>query len=212
MFRFENISLSFNHTVVIKDLSFQVGAKEKVLLYGKSGIGKTTILRLLLGFERLQEGAIYFNEERLNDKNIWDLRKRVAYVSQDLDIGGGNVLELIKMIFTYKTNVHTPLEENKLYELLTFFRLPKTVLNEGYETLSGGEKQRIALIIALLLKRDIFLLDEVTSALDMELKKKVINLFIRQKDWTVIAIAHDEHWFKAPGMKIVNIGVKNVNP
>jgi len=206
MIRFENLEVTFNNNTIIKNLNFDVAKGDKLLIYGKSGIGKTTIFRLLLGFEKIQKGSIYFLGKPLNEKTVWELRKKIAYVSQDLDIGGGNVFNLIRNIFSYKTNINVPFDKERLKELLSFFRLKKDILDDDYEKLSGGEKQRIALIIAILLNRDIFLLDEATSALDNELKEKVIEYFIGNKNWTVLAIAHDRHWLNQPGLKIIKIG------
>jgi putative ABC transport system ATP-binding protein len=72
--------------------------------------------------------------------------------------------------------------------------LEKDILDKNFENLSGGEKQRIGILIALLLERDIFLLDEATSALDSELKKKVVDHFLKHEEWTLFIISHDREW------------------
>ena len=89
---------------------------------------------------------------------------------------------------------------------MDFLRLPASVLDDEYEKLSGGEKQRIAILIALLLKRNIFLLDEVTSFLDAELKKKIITFFTQNREWTVLAISHDPDWLDADNIKVIRLG------
>ena len=76
--------------------------------------------------------------------------------------------------------------------------------------LSGGEKQRIGILIALMLGRDIFLLDEATSALDSELKKRVVDNFLKHEDWTVFIISHDKEW-ERNGVEIVEIGKENLS-
>ncbi|MCK4941335.1 ATP-binding cassette domain-containing protein, partial [candidate division WOR-3 bacterium] len=76
---------------------------------------------------------------------------------------------------------------------------------ENFEKLSGGEKQRILIVIALLLKRSVFLLDEVTSALDSELKEKVRDFFLKGDDWTVMVISHDKDWLERPELKVINL-------
>ncbi len=211
MIRFENISVKFNDDYLIKDLTFTVEKGEKFLIYGQSGIGKTTIFRLFLGFEFPQSGKIYFEKKVLDVKAVWDIRQRVAYVSQNLDIGSGNVSRLIQHVFSYKSNAHIVLRDERLKELLSFFRLKESILREDFEKLSGGEKQRIAIIIAVLLDRNIFLIDEATSSLDIELKERVIKYFIENKDWTVLAISHDTDWFNRPGLKVVNLDKQYVH-
>jgi putative ABC transport system ATP-binding protein len=90
--------------------------------------------------------------------------------------------------------------------LFAFFDLPLKILKEDYVNLSGGEKQRIALIVALLLKRDIFLLDEATSSLDRELKLRVIDFFTHRPEWTVLSISHDQDWLTARGLTVLKAG------
>ncbi len=211
MIRFENIDIKFNDRYLLKNVSFNVEKGDKFLIYGQSGIGKTTIFRLLLGFEFPQCGNIYFEEKMLDVKTVWDIRKKVAYVSQNLDIGSGKVSQLIRNAFSYKTNAYINIESNKIKELFSFFRLKENILNENFEKLSGGEKQRIAIITALLLNREIFLLDEATSSLDIELKDKVIEYFTKNKPWTVLAISHDKDWLNHPGLKIINLDKHNAD-
>lgn len=203
--RFKKICVEFNDSYVLQNVDFTVEQGDKVLIYGESGIGKTTVFRLLLGFEQPSHGSIFFHEKRLDARTAWDIRKRIAYVSQDLDIGSGTVANVIKNVFAYKANSSISEYDVKLKNYLTLLRLKPAILHEPYEKLSGGEKQRIAIIIALLLERTIFFLDEVTSSLDEELKNKVIQYFTQNNDWTVLSISHDRTWFNTQGMKVITL-------
>ncbi len=205
MIRFENINVKFNDDFLIKDLSFTVEKGEKFLIYGQSGIGKTTIFRLLLGFEFPHTGKIYFEDKVLDVKTVWDIRQKVAYVSQNLDIGGGNVSRLIQRVFSYKSNAHITVSDERLKELISFFRLKENILSENFEKLSGGEKQRIAIIISVLLDRNIYLIDEPTSSLDIEMKEKVIKYFVENRAWTVLVISHDMDWLNRSELRVVNL-------
>lgn len=206
MIRFENVHIQFKDTALLQDLTFTIEQGGKVLFYGKSGIGKTTIFRLMLGFEQAQKGTIYFNDHPLDAKTVWDIRQKTAYVSQDPDIGSGRVRTMLDMIFSFRANHPAGLDIDILPELMDFLRLPASVLDDEYEKLSGGEKQRIAILITLLLKRNIFLLDEVTSSLDAELKKKIIEFFTQSKEWTVLAISHDPDWLDANNINVIRLG------
>ena len=203
--RFENVTVQFKRKILFERLNFEVKRGEKLLVYGRSGEGKTTIIRLLLGFECPREGRIFFEDQLLNRKTVWDVRRKIAYVSQNLDIGAGRVIKLIDRVFNYKANENISHAEKELLALLEFLRLKGNILQENFEKLSGGEKQRILIIIALLLKRPVFLLDEVTSALDSELKEKVRDYFIKKDDWTVIVISHDKDWLQRPELKVINL-------
>ncbi len=209
--RFEKISVEFNDSYVLQNLDFAVEQGDKVLIYGESGIGKTTVFRLLLGFEQPSHGSIFFHEKFLDACTAWDIRKQIAYVSQDLDIGSGTVTNVIKDIFAYRANARISKFEEKLENYLTLLRLKSAILHEPYEKLSGGEKQRIAIIIALLLERPIFFLDEVTSSLDEQLKYKVIQYFTQNNDWTVLSISHDRAWLTAQGMKVITLPQKHAD-
>lgn len=206
LIHFDNVTVRFTNNTAIENISFKVYPGEKFLIYGRSGIGKTTFFRLLLGFERMQSGRIFFNNEPLNEHSVWTVRRKIAYVCQDLDLGSGPVHAMIKMFFSFAhTRPHAG-SETAIGELFEFFNLPKKIRYADYEQLSGGEKQRIVLIVAILLKRDIFLLDEATSFLDHELKRKVIDLFTSHPEWTVLSISHDHDWLNTKGLTVLKVG------
>ena len=205
MIKLEDITVKINNAYILKDFNLTIERGEKVLISGKSGIGKSTLLKLLLGFAFPDKGSIRFNDAILDKDNIWEFRKNMAYVSQDLDIGEGEVGELIDSIFMFKSNSEDTFNKESLIELMRIFELDEDILSKNYEELSGGEKQRIVIIISILLKREIFLLDEISSALDENLKKKVINYFLDQKDLTVIIISHDTNHIQKNQLCTINL-------
>ena len=194
MFRLEHLTKQFSDQFVLEDFSFDIQEGEKIIVSGRSGIGKTTLFRLLLGFEQPDSGKIYFENELLTEISVWNLRRRVAYVSQDLNIGRGNLQTFFNETLSLKANVEQKSNSlGELEELLNAFELPDTLLQKNIEELSGGEKQRVAIINALLLKRNIFFLDEITSALDKSLKSKVLDYFLLNPTFTVLSISHDNY-------------------
>jgi putative ABC transport system ATP-binding protein len=205
MISLKDITVKFNDSYILKDFNLTIEKGEKVLISGKSGIGKSTLLKLLLGFALPDKGSILFNDTILDKDNIWEFRKSVAYVSQDLDIGEGEVRELINNIFIFKSNFEAAFNKDNLIDLMHIFELDEDILSKNYEELSGGEKQRIVIIISVLLKRDIFLLDEISSALDENLKKKVINYFLDRKDLTVIIVSHDANHIQKKQIRTINL-------
>ncbi len=192
LFKIDNITKQFSEKFVLQNFSFTVLTGQKINIAGGSGIGKTTLFRLLLGFEKPDAGNLFFQDKELKAEQVWNVRRKVAYVSQDLNIGRGKVAELFHETLGYKANLLLKKDSGKeIRDYLTYFELPETILNKNIEELSGGEKQRIAIVNALLLKRDIFFLDEITSALDVSLKVKVLNFFLGNPDFTVLYISHD---------------------
>lgn len=193
LIEYDNVGISFENRKVLSGFNLTVKKNQKILLRGKSGIGKTTILKMLLGFTKPSEGTIYFRNQVIDSRTCWEARKEIAYVVQDTDLGEGKVKNLLNEIFSYRTNKEK-LDHEKLRSFMRELELENNILEENFQELSGGEKQRIGILIALLLNRDIYLLDEVTSALDAKLKKKVADCFLARKDWTLLVISHDREW------------------
>lgn len=202
--RYENVGIYFGNKKVLSNFSLCIPKGKKVLMKGRSGTGKSTLFKILLGFEKLSEGSVHYRGRPLSPQVAWQVRKEVAYVSQDTDLGEGPVKDLLEEVRAYRPN-REKMNPEKLNMLINEFELEKDILEKNFENLSGGEKQRIGILIALLLERDIFLLDEATSALDSGLKKKVADYFLNQKDWTLFVISHDREWEREE-VEIVEIG------
>ena len=208
MISYEEISVKFNNNYVIKDLDLKIEKDEKIIIAGQSGIGKTTLLYLLLGFVIPDKGRVIFNGKSISHKNIWSIRKNFAYISQDVNIGKGKVIDIINRYFELKANSGIIFDSDESNRLFEKFSLSTELLKKDVDELSGGERQRVSIIISIMLKRNVFLLDEATSALDSKLKKKVIDYFLNKKDSTVIAISHDELWRDKKNVRIYNLEKK----
>jgi len=183
------LSLGFDKPLCA-DLTFSLKEGAKVRIDGRSGTGKSTLLRCLLCFVRPLSGQVAIFDQRLTPDTVWPLRSRMAYVTQEPDLGTGPAKDTILRPFAYKANAHLhPTDKDILYWCDHFF-LSQTLLAQDVTTLSGGQKQRVALITAILLKRDIILLDEPTSALDAISKVAVAEHFY-QSNQTVLWVSHD---------------------
>ncbi len=193
MIRIEKLNKGFGPKRLFKDFSMEVKEKEKVLLRAPSGSGKSTLVKLLLGFEKPDSGTISVLEKPLSKHTLKEIRKSIAYVSQDSDLPNEKLSDILASAFSYKVNSHLTLEKDKLAEYMHLVHLEERLLDEKLNALSGGERQRFALVLALLLDRPILILDEITSGLDEELKRVVIP-FILGLDKTVVVITHDSVW------------------
>ena len=209
---FKDVTFSFkfkNKTqTILKNFNFSIFHQDKVIIYGKSGSGKTTLLELILGFKRPQSGTIFVNRQPLTPKNIWKIRKYLAYVDQDAIVGQGEIKKLIAEYFSFQNNKKIGLDWIKVKNLLDKFELNQEILTKTSDGVSGGERQRLALIMALLLNRPIMLLDEATSSLDITARKIVIRELLNKKDLTLISVSHDNLWLKQPGLRIFNFKEK----
>jgi putative ABC transport system ATP-binding protein len=207
LIEYEGIKVTHDDVDVLSDFNLEVDKGEKVLIYGKSGMGKSTILKLLLGFAHPDSGTIFFEDKELDKKSVWEVRKRVAYVSQDLDIAEGKVRDFVDGVLNLKANSQLEDYEGRIGEVLELLELEESILGKQMTDISGGEKQRVALMVAILLQRDIYLLDEVTSAVDLEMKRKVVEYFNSLEDATVLSVSHDVNWLESKNMKVVRLGV-----
>ena len=208
LIKFQHVSKKFSEQFVLDNFSFEINEGDKVQISGRSGLGKTTLFRLLLGFEQADSGNILFNNNCLENKSYWEFRKTVAYISQDLNIGYGKVRNFFTETLALKSNFHIKSKALAMLDnYLEFFEIPVSFLDKNIEELSGGEKQRIAIINALLLERKIFLLDEISSALDNSLKIKTIDFFLTNPEFTVLYISHDKYLPKGFDIKTIKFDV-----
>lgn len=209
MISFDKVNVSFDGTPVLEDFDLEVARGEKVLVYGKSGAGKSTLLKLLLGFVRPDAGTIYFGGRELNRRSVWEVRRRVAYVGQDLDLGEGKVSEFVAGVFALRANAALRRDAGSLERAMEWLELSRKLLDKDLNDTSGGERQRLAIALALALERDVFLLDEVTSAVESDMKARIAEHFASLKGATVLAVSHDVNWLDQGGVRVVGLGSGN---
>jgi putative ABC transport system ATP-binding protein len=190
MIKLDNITVKYNSQPIIEQFSLEVKKGEKVALWGPSGSGKSSILQIPLGFVLPQTGTVTVDNILLTAHTAWQIRTKTGYVPQEPNLSSGTVREIVNAPFNYHTNHNLKSNLEKLPGLLEEFALENSILDKDISTLSGGEKQRVALIIALLLEREILLLDEISSALDHDCRKAVIN-HLTKITKTILLVTHD---------------------
>ena len=187
----QNLTLSYGNHILLENLSFQVPAGKKVCIAGRSGTGKTSLLKSLLGLVIPTAGVITIGDKAIDDKTVWHLRNQIAYVPQEPDMGMGQVFDRITRPFQYKANAHLQCDRSTVLEHFHRFQLSEKLLDQQTTELSGGQKQRIAIIVALMLNRPILLLDEPVSAMDQHNKQAFKELLAADQDRIVLFISHD---------------------
>ncbi|MGZ4997665.1 MAG: ABC transporter ATP-binding protein [Methylobacter sp.] len=197
--RFERVSVTVHEKTILSDISFSLFPGQKAVLCGKSGSGKSSVLRSLLGLHPITSGTVYFQEEALTSSSVRSIRSHTAYIGQEPMLGAENVREALLLPFQFKTHREHRPTEAQLIEALHRLQLPSDILSRESNRISGGEKQRIALARGLLLGKKLYLLDEVTSALDAQSKQVVFDVF-SDPHLTVLSIAHDPEWLERCGI------------
>lgn len=193
LIRFDQVSVAARKKTILSNISFALFPGDKAVLCGKSGSGKSTVLRTLLGLYSIKSGTVYFQENPLTPLSVQTIRSCTAYIGQEPMLGAENVREALLLPFQFKTHREHRPTEAQLIEVLQRLQLPADILSQESRSISGGEKQRIALARGLLLGKKLYLLDEVTSALDAESKQAVFNVF-SDPLLTVLSVTHDPDW------------------
>ena len=192
MLELKNISKKFKDRQILSDFNLTVEENKILAIVGPSGGGKTTLLRMLAGLEKIDSGEIIYNGESLP---IDELEKRnlLGFVFQDFQLFPHlTVLENLVLSPMKTMNMAKNDAENKAIELLEKLGLEKQINN--YPTsLSGGQKQRVALARAMMIDPKIIGYDEPTSALDPELRLEVEKLILKNRELgiTQIVVTHD---------------------
>lgn len=192
----ENLSLALDGNKVLESFSLEIATGQKILITGPSGCGKSTILKCFLGLVIPETGSIAITGKPLTSTTVWSLRQRIAYVTQEPDLTWGTVRQVIDKPFHFRANTHLRNNLDRLSGLMGKFGLENDLLDKNVSKLSGGEKQRVALIVALLLDRPILLLDEPTSALDVRTKRILGEYLHSRTDLTALVVSHDTDSFE----------------
>ena len=186
-FRYEE-----NTPYVLQDMNLNIRAGEYVAIVGRTGCGKSTLVRLLLGFEKPEKGAIYYDRRELSDLDPRSLRKHIGVVIQNGQLFQGDIFSNIT-ISAPQLTLQDAWEAAETAGIAEDIReMPMgmhTVLSEGQGGISGGQKQRLMIARAIAPKPTILILDEATSALDNKTQKQVADALDRLK-CTRIVIAH----------------------
>ncbi len=196
MLQLKDIYFQYEPPPLIEEFNLQVKKGEKVVIQGPSGSGKTTLLYLIMGFESPTQGNIFIDRYPLTARSIRVLRRKMAWLPQNPSFPAETVQQVINFPFTLKHNKHHTPTQDQINNLLRDLQLPISILEQPVNNISGGEKQRIGVLICLLLDRPLFLLDEPTNHLDTDIKEVVSRLILQAPDRTVISTSHDKEWIQ----------------
>lgn len=190
----DNVSFRYGEDLplVVDDLSLKIRPGQYVALVGATGCGKSTLMRLMLGFETPQKGAVYFDGRDIASLDLKSLRRRMGVVMQDGKLFSGDIYSNITISAPWLT-MDEAWEAAELAGIAEDIRrMPMgmhTIISEGSGGVSGGQRQRLMIARAIAPKPRILMFDEATSALD-NLTQKKVSESLDQLKCTRIVIAH----------------------
>lgn len=230
-----NLSKSFGEKIILKDASFHIEDREKAALIGNNGAGKTTLLRIIMNEMPCDSGNVVISkdknigylaqyqdihghhsiyEELLTTKqHILDMESRLRTLEQDMKDASGEPLESLMNTYT-RLNHQFELENGYAYKsevtgVLKGLGFGEEDFTKQIETLSGGQKTRVALGKLLLSKPDILLLDEPTNHLDME-SISWLETYLLNYPGAVLIVSHDRYFLDKVVTKVIEIEAGNI--
>ena len=198
MISFRNIEIAFDGKTILNGFSLDVKQGGHVVMTGPSGSGKSSILKTVTGIVVPKKGEIICDGKTVDPGNIQKIRQSICYISQKISFDPQETAEEFMMLpFTFRANRELKPQEREISEISKVFSLNyEKVRLQKMSELSGGQVQRLAIARGLLLKRDIYLLDEATTGLDQKNRAALIGYF-RKSGVTILSVSHDPEWIEA---------------
>lgn len=210
MIFFQNVSKAYNsRSVALDGVTFKITPGEFVTIVGRSGAGKSTIIKLLIGEERPTKGRIFFDKQEVNKLKVSELpklRRRIGIVFQDFKLlPRKNSYENVAFALEAAGCLPKEIRES-VPQILDLVGLKDKMTNFPNE-LSGGERQRVAIARAMINQPDVLIADEPTGNLDPINSNDIIKLLLKINELgtTVILATHNKSIVDALGKRVISI-------
>jgi ABC-2 type transport system ATP-binding protein len=206
----KGITKSFGSNIVLQNCDLNIDESEILLLLGKSGCGKSTFLKVLLGLYKPERGEIIYKGKHLRN-NIDSIRKKIGYVSQENSFY--EKLSVIENMYFYSKLYGIPdnVARSKVIDLLNLVRL-FPYANTLAEKISGGMKRRLEFAISLINNPEILILDEPFAGLDPAIRAELLNLIktIKNSGVTIIISTHQINVFSKIATRVTILNKKRI--
>ncbi|WP_195701324.1 ABC transporter ATP-binding protein [Companilactobacillus futsaii] len=201
IFQVKHLFYKVNETTILKDINLDIQKGKYITVVGPSGSGKSTLMRILASMISSTSGDVIFDGKSIETYDPILYRQKVSYAFQQPTLFGKTVRENLAFPFEVRKK---EVDEAKIIDYLKMVNLDETYIDKSVNDVSGGEKQRIALLRNLLFPPEVLITDEVTAGLDAENKEivhKMLNQF-NQRGLTILRVTHDETEIEVAADKI----------
>jgi ABC-type multidrug transport system fused ATPase/permease subunit len=206
---FKDVHCKMGKNLILKNINLEIKKNTFIAFVGKSGVGKSTLIDMIMGLVIPSSGNIFINNDNLNKHDINHWRSQIAYVPQEHFLLKDSIRNNI--ILNLRYNNH---KFNKIMDLLDLKDIdPDFEVSEKGSTLSVGQKQRLSIARALYSDRKIIILDEPTSNLNSLLESKILNFFKRERESkTIIMVTHNKSVIKYAKVvyKVMGNGIRKI--
>ena len=194
---------------LFNNFNLEINSLDRIAIIGPSGNGKSTLIKLIMGYYQVPLNTIFIDNQDINRYNLNSLRKQITFINQNTKLFNKSIYDNIKYGNTISNkdidNIYNKFNLERIYKNLIYGF--DTIVGVNGDLISGGQKQIILLLRNYFKKNKIIILDEPTAALDDDTRKTVIEIInIISKNSTLIIITHDEN-----NLSIVNYKIKLVN-
>lgn len=195
MLKVEDVSVSYGKSQVIYDVSFQIQNNEKLVILGRNGVGKTTLLKSIIGLLDANTGSIYLDEKNVTKMRPHERsRQGIAYVPQGREI----IPQLtVKENLELGAYAHKVDYEKKVEEIFEYFPILPQHLKRKGGVLSGGQQQQLAIARALMSEPKILILDEPTEGIQPNIVSEIAGILSRyheEKNVPIIVVEQNLHF------------------
>jgi len=201
IFEVKNLSYQVGETKILKQINLDINKGQYLTVVGPSGSGKSTLMRILASMISATSGEVIFDGKSIETYEPTAYRQRVSYAFQQPTLFGKTVRDNLMFPFEVRKQ---EFDEKKVNDYLEMVNLDASYIDKSVNDVSGGEKQRIALLRNLLFPPEVLITDEVTAGLDADNKTivhKMLNKFNRD-GLTILRVTHDESEIDAAADKI----------
>ena len=213
VFELKNICFAYpGCKYVLENINLKARQNDIIIIKGESGAGKSTFLKLFNRFSDFTEGKLFFHGKNLMEYNIEEIRSAIIYLPQLPYIVDGSVEENLSFPYQFHSHSKKIFNKERATELLDYFHLNLSINFDALK-LSVGQRQRIAVIRAILLEPEVLLLDEPGSSLDDSNRRNLenqIESLTESSGITVIMATHGEICFQNRKHRILNIRERNL--